>query len=268
MARSVAANKFLFLNFSGHGTQIRDVDGDEADGFDEALCPCDFESAGVIVDDDLSQWLEILPPHQLFAVCDCCHSGTCLDLGEFSGFFCSGCRDDQVSANANSMGGASGALTACLVHALSSGDCAPSEVAARVCENLLQCGFDQKPVMTCTTSSVLDGWGSDFPKAAVKGLQLVSSGTVRNISQTQPQASETESFAHQSGISHFLFFHFYLQHRFCTLSHTHSLSLSHSPQRKNLRAFMVHSMLLSLKNCQHSGAKLLSNLFLRQTQLQ
>jgi hypothetical protein len=48
MARSVAAQKFLFFNFSGHGTQVRDDDGDEADGLDEALCPCDFETAGVI----------------------------------------------------------------------------------------------------------------------------------------------------------------------------------------------------------------------------
>jgi hypothetical protein len=207
MGRSVAANKFLFFNFSGHGTQIRDVDGDEADGFDEALCPCDFESAGVIVDDDLSQWLEILPSHQLFAVCDCCHSGTCLDLGEFSGFFCSGCRDDQVSADAKSLGSTSGALTACLIHALSSGDCGASEVAARVSENLLQCAFNQKPVMTCTTSSVLDGWGTDFPKAAVKGLQLVSSGTVRNIGQTKLGTSETESFVLQSGTL-FLFDYF------------------------------------------------------------
>jgi len=70
---------------------------------------------GVIVDDDLCRWLETLPPHQLFAVCDCCHSGTCLDLGEFSGFFGSGCRDDQVSADATSSGNASGAFTACFI---------------------------------------------------------------------------------------------------------------------------------------------------------
>ena len=43
----------IFLHYSGHGTKIRDDDGDEADGYDEALCPRDFQSAGMIRDDDL-----------------------------------------------------------------------------------------------------------------------------------------------------------------------------------------------------------------------
>jgi hypothetical protein len=29
----------LFFHYSGHGTQVKDSDGDEEDGFDEALCP-------------------------------------------------------------------------------------------------------------------------------------------------------------------------------------------------------------------------------------
>ena len=54
------------------------------DCLDEALCPSDFEFAGSIVDDDMSRWLTVLPPHnthQLSAVCDCRHSATCLHLG-------------------------------------------------------------------------------------------------------------------------------------------------------------------------------------------
>ena len=43
----------IFLHYSGHGTKIRDDDSDEADGYDEALCPRDFQSAGMIRDDDL-----------------------------------------------------------------------------------------------------------------------------------------------------------------------------------------------------------------------
>ena len=31
----------LFLHYSGHGGQKRDLDGDEDDGMDETLCPCD-----------------------------------------------------------------------------------------------------------------------------------------------------------------------------------------------------------------------------------
>ena len=36
---------------SGHGGQTKDLDGDEADGYDEVIYPVDFEYAGHIVDD-------------------------------------------------------------------------------------------------------------------------------------------------------------------------------------------------------------------------
>lgn len=43
----------IFLHFSGHGTKVRDLNGDEDDGYDEALVPLDFKQSGVIIDDDL-----------------------------------------------------------------------------------------------------------------------------------------------------------------------------------------------------------------------
>jgi hypothetical protein len=64
---------FLFLNFSGHGVQEADRDGDEDDGFDECLAPADYDVAGYISDDFLSRWLRDLPEHTCFAVFDCCH---------------------------------------------------------------------------------------------------------------------------------------------------------------------------------------------------
>ena len=64
---------FLFLNFSGHGVQEADRDGDETDGFDECLAPADYDVAGYISDDFLSRWLRDLPQHTCFAVFDCCH---------------------------------------------------------------------------------------------------------------------------------------------------------------------------------------------------
>ena len=36
---------------SGHGGQTKDLDGDEADGYDEVIYPLDFQQAGHIVDD-------------------------------------------------------------------------------------------------------------------------------------------------------------------------------------------------------------------------
>lgn len=73
----------IFLHYSGHGTKIRDDDhNEESDGFDEALCPRDFKSAGMIRDDDLYDILVKGCPDGVHVVSlmDCCHSGTIMDL--------------------------------------------------------------------------------------------------------------------------------------------------------------------------------------------
>jgi hypothetical protein len=41
------------FDWSGHGTNARDRDGDETDRLDEAICPDDFQRSGVIIDDQL-----------------------------------------------------------------------------------------------------------------------------------------------------------------------------------------------------------------------
>ena len=45
------------LNDPGHGSQVRDLDGDEEDGYDEVICPLDFKTAGPIVDDEMHRIL-------------------------------------------------------------------------------------------------------------------------------------------------------------------------------------------------------------------
>jgi Caspase domain len=47
----------IFLHYSGHGTKVPDQNGDEEDGYDEALVPSDYTSAGIILDDDLYEIL-------------------------------------------------------------------------------------------------------------------------------------------------------------------------------------------------------------------
>jgi hypothetical protein len=73
----VAAGDSLFFHFSGHGGQQVDTHGDEEDGYDETICPLDFERAGQISDDELFERLvHPLPAGvRLTAVLDCCHSG-------------------------------------------------------------------------------------------------------------------------------------------------------------------------------------------------
>mmetsp|Transcript_130658 Transcript_130658/g.419016 ORF Transcript_130658/g.419016 Transcript_130658/m.419016 type:complete len:1139 (+) Transcript_130658:92-3508(+) len=72
----------LFLHYSGHGTQVEDTDGDELDGKDDALVPCDYERSGVLSDDELRRILVMPLPKgaRLTVILDCCHSGTAMDL--------------------------------------------------------------------------------------------------------------------------------------------------------------------------------------------
>ncbi|KAK0431415.1 peptidase C14 [Armillaria borealis] len=80
----------LVFHYSGHGGQIRDQNGDEADGYDEVIFPVD---GGYIVDDDMHAFMvKPLPPGcRLTALFDCCHSGSALDLPyvwhDFEGLF-------------------------------------------------------------------------------------------------------------------------------------------------------------------------------------
>lgn len=72
----------LVFHFSGHGTQQMNMDGNEIDGLDEAICPVDYEEQGKIVDDEINTALVRPLPRgaKLHAIVDACHSGTALDL--------------------------------------------------------------------------------------------------------------------------------------------------------------------------------------------
>ena len=69
----------LFLAFSGHGTTIKDTTDDEKDGLDEMFVPLDFN---FISDDEIKILINthLKKDVILFALFDCCHSGTILDL--------------------------------------------------------------------------------------------------------------------------------------------------------------------------------------------
>ena len=71
----------VVLQFAGHGTQVVDLDGDEATGdtpgLDEALCPLDFADGALFIDDDLGALIDRLDRGaQLTLFMDCCHSGS------------------------------------------------------------------------------------------------------------------------------------------------------------------------------------------------
>ena len=110
----------LFFHYSGHRSYIIDVSGDESDGKDECIIPCDYNINGYIIDDDLhAKLVNKIESAYLFAVMDNCHSGTVLDLNysckadgsvrkitsnytpypSLNVVLLSGCADNQTSAD-------------------------------------------------------------------------------------------------------------------------------------------------------------------------
>jgi uncharacterized caspase-like protein len=67
----------ILFTYSGHGTWVPDRGGDESDGRDEALCPIDYASDALILDDELQQVFEAKRfGVRVVIASDSCHSGT------------------------------------------------------------------------------------------------------------------------------------------------------------------------------------------------
>lgn len=78
LVAGATAGDVLVLHFSGHGSQVRDHDGDErTDGLDETICPYDFDGNDPFTDDDLHALVKNVPEGvNLTVILDCCHAGT------------------------------------------------------------------------------------------------------------------------------------------------------------------------------------------------
>ena len=67
----------LLLHYSGHGANVPDDNGDEADHRDEILCPTNLDWKDPLRDDWLRKTLNRLRKGvNLTVIMDCCHSGT------------------------------------------------------------------------------------------------------------------------------------------------------------------------------------------------
>ena len=80
----------VYLHFSMHGQPFEDLNGDEPDGWDEALIPFDaqmtykkglYEGKNHLIDDELEKYVSVIRTKlgtsgTLFVVLDACHSGT------------------------------------------------------------------------------------------------------------------------------------------------------------------------------------------------
>jgi hypothetical protein len=77
MIASARAGDVVVIQYSGHGTQVQDLNGDETDGLDEALVPVDFGTGSFLIDDDLRRVMSnISDGVNVTCFMDCCHSGT------------------------------------------------------------------------------------------------------------------------------------------------------------------------------------------------
>jgi hypothetical protein len=77
-AKSLKAGDLFFLTYSGHGGQVPDITGEEADKQDETWCLYD----GQLIDDEL--YLELsrfLAGVRIVVLSDSCHSGTVVRAG-------------------------------------------------------------------------------------------------------------------------------------------------------------------------------------------
>jgi len=169
----------LFVLYSGHGSNVVDRNGDEADGRDEMIITSDLKG---ILDDDLKAIIQtnLKKDVTLFAMFDCCFSGTILDLRyqylnslnydtftendkqlETAGnvLMISGCTDNQTSADANINNKYQGAMTWSMLQSLQ-----PNITWSNLLKNmrtaLKGAGFSQLPQMS--SGGIVDITGKIF----------------------------------------------------------------------------------------------------------
>lgn len=80
LASDMRAGDVVVFHYSGHGSQVRDRDGDELkDHLDEIICPYDLNWDDPITDDELGKTFANVPEGaSVTVILDSCHSGTAL----------------------------------------------------------------------------------------------------------------------------------------------------------------------------------------------
>jgi hypothetical protein len=77
LVASARKGDVLLLHYSGHGSNVPDDNGDEADRRDEILCPTNLDWKDPLRDDWLRATFDTLKPGvTLTVIMDCCHSGS------------------------------------------------------------------------------------------------------------------------------------------------------------------------------------------------
>jgi hypothetical protein len=169
----------IWFHYSGHGSQVRDLNGDEADGLDEIIVPVDYTNNGFITDDEIFNIIKNSKCKTILLF-DSCHSGSICDLqwsfeynnGVFTktlntnkiilnpNIICfSGCKDTQTSADAYSLESqqAAGAFTDSFISCLRKNRMNVDilKLYSDLCSYINAQGFTQKPLLSCSSASPL-----------------------------------------------------------------------------------------------------------------
>jgi len=208
-----SASDTLWIHYSGHGTQVQDLDGDESDKLDECLVPSDYSKSGLITDDELFAIIKNVKC-QTIVMLDSCHSGTGIDLQHSINYntggaitkaannsklitnaniiMLSGCQDSQTSADAYdtvSKRGV-GAFTQTLIETLRSYDhnVALLPLYSSLCVNLRRYGFTQIPVLSSSITSP----SFKFARSNANGMSVVGGTSLTSTSKKDFSLYETQ----------------------------------------------------------------------------
>jgi len=175
LVQDAAKGDVIWIQYSGHGLQKRrsygDSNTDEKDGRDEAIVPADYDRNRKLIDDDwfrknLVEPLDKKEGVEVFAMFDCCHSGSMMDLpytfnwGKFveepnarhklrsNVVYLSGCSDGETAKEISVNGVQGGALTLSWVNMIKQhGDKLTLEILVKTVTAKVA-RYDQTPVLS------------------------------------------------------------------------------------------------------------------------
>ena len=168
----------IWVHYSGHGSQLPQVGSDEISGKDQVIIPVDYQSNGVITDNQLLSIVKSIKC-RAFLLFDSCHSGTVCDLpwsfqctsnNTYSRtpnnnvvitnpniFMMSGCRDAQTSADTSNalLNQSVGAFTNAFIECLRDNQHNISVMLLyrQICIKLMTNGYSQVPLLSSSSTN-------------------------------------------------------------------------------------------------------------------
>jgi len=179
LVKASSSSSEIWFHYSGHGTYIKDTNGDETDGRDECIVPIDYDKSGFIVDDTIFSIIKNINKACLaILLFDSCFSGSVCDLPYlFTSYptyykwtktnnvivpnkqiyMFSGCKDNQTSSDVydDSTKKNYGAFTQTFIDCLASKGYSANLFTLHrdMCISLKSNGFTQIPLLSSTTNS-------------------------------------------------------------------------------------------------------------------